>query len=373
MFKNTKIKKRDSNFELLRILAMLAVILSHFNLHGNFNNVDIYNFNINYLITRIFTVGCFANCIFILITGFFMIKSNVNYKKIISLIIDMVFYSCIIYLILILCGKVTFNKADLIKVLLPVFYGNWYCIYYVIFYLFIPIMNYVINSISKEKVQKLIFLIFMLFSVITTFTNNIYLFSNFTVFVLLYFIGAYIRLYMNQRLNIKNIIICIILSLMITLSTVVLQYILGVHLHISKMVTSSHHFIVCNFSFFVIVPAIFIFLLFKDLNIKYNKYINYISASVLPIYLIHENFLLKNIIWNEIFPNKMFINQFYFIFFAILKVLIVFVTCLMIDKLKKLLFENMQEKLCDKLYLIFEKVYLFIYNFCIRLLKKLYN
>ena len=40
---NTAIKKRNSNFELLRILAMVLIVASHFAAHGgfSFSNTDI--------------------------------------------------------------------------------------------------------------------------------------------------------------------------------------------------------------------------------------------------------------------------------------------------------------------------------------------
>ena len=93
-------KKRESNFELLRIFAIIMVIIGHFNVHGNigdltFNQSFISFFNI--LFSKFLSLGDVSNHIFMLLTGYFLIKSKVNYKSIIKLYLEMIFNCLIIF------------------------------------------------------------------------------------------------------------------------------------------------------------------------------------------------------------------------------------------------------------------------------------
>lgn len=351
-------KNRNSNIEILRIVSIFLVILSHFNVHGNYMVTNPYNININYLLKNIFTTGCFANSIFIIIMGYFMVKSSPNYKKIIKLILDMVFYSYMIGLICISLGLIEINKDNLIKILFPMIYGNWFCVYYIALYMFIPILNYLMNKIEKKDLKKYLILVFTFFSIITTITDNAYMLSNFATFILLYMIGAYISLYIDYELNKKRLYITTIILFTISLSTVAILYFTGIYLKKMNLVVYCNRYILGNSSFFVIIPSIFLFLSFKNTKMNNKKYINYISSSVLGIYLIHDNFIIRNIIWNIIVPNTVFFDKPYFFIFSLLKIIIIFIICLIIDKIKIRLFDNILKKTSSIIEKSLKKTYL---------------
>lgn len=65
----------------------------------------------------------------------------------------------------------------------------------------------------------------------------------------------------------------------------------------------------------------------------YNRGINAIVNSVLGVYLIHENPLVRNFIWRLWLPNIDYVDSPYFAIFMIGKVIIVFLVCLVIDQL----------------------------------------
>ena len=71
---------RNSNIELLRILAMLLIVQSHFSVHGymemvNGNLCSIGNGLNRFLLTAI-TTGNIGNGLFMLITGYFLSQST---------------------------------------------------------------------------------------------------------------------------------------------------------------------------------------------------------------------------------------------------------------------------------------------------------
>ena len=86
--------KRQSNFELLRIVAMLMIVFHHFAYHGAFN-YDSTSISISYFwYSLIIMGGKIGVNIFILISAYFLIlSSGINFKKIFKIIGQVLFYS----------------------------------------------------------------------------------------------------------------------------------------------------------------------------------------------------------------------------------------------------------------------------------------
>ena len=98
-----KIKSRQSNFELLRIVAMLMIVLNHFAHHGGFE-FDSTHITIPQLWwNALNTGGNLGVDLFVLISGYFLIKdSNVslkdNMQKLLKFWGQVFFFSIILYI-----------------------------------------------------------------------------------------------------------------------------------------------------------------------------------------------------------------------------------------------------------------------------------
>lgn len=347
-------KTRDSNFELLRIISIFIVIISHYNVHG-FNNIDIKNISFNLYLIKIFPVGCVANHIFILLTGYFTIKSHINYKKIIGLIIEMTFYSLILYLFTIITNINSFNIINFIKSLFPIFFGQWFIIYYILLCIITPFVNKFVSSISKTEYKKLIIVLILMLILIPSFTNNKWEFTKHDYFLLDYFLGGYIRLYGLNRFEKKSKKYLFLFCAMWILSVIVFIKI-GELTNFTKLINNASYLIRKNYSFVVFGLAFSLFLLFKAIKIKENKFINYISSSVLGIYLIHDNPFIRNWLWNEFWPNSNYFFSNFLVIHAIVKILIIFIICLIIDKTRILFFKRIEYKFSEKIYTLILKI-----------------
>ena len=73
-------KKRNSNIELLRIISMIMIILGHCNTYGNFDMQNINGFFNKFIIGNTY-LGNLGVIIFIVTTGYFMIKKEIQLKK----------------------------------------------------------------------------------------------------------------------------------------------------------------------------------------------------------------------------------------------------------------------------------------------------
>ncbi|MCU7212920.1 acyltransferase family protein [Turicibacter sanguinis] len=121
-----KTGKRNSNFELLRIIAMVMIVSLHTLGHGgglNNTTVNSINFIFNHILESLSIV---AVNIFILISGYFGIKSYSSVKSKISLLYkQMIFYSIIIGFIFIVFDK-NLSSINIIQMLFPISTQLWW-------------------------------------------------------------------------------------------------------------------------------------------------------------------------------------------------------------------------------------------------------
>lgn len=111
-------KNRDSNIELLRIIAMCLIIFHHMAL--NTGIVDGYTVNGNMIFGIIGGIGGkIGVVIFLLITGYFSINKNFSFKKVFILWLQIFCYSVGFMLVFRLTGIEKWSKVDTIKTFFP--------------------------------------------------------------------------------------------------------------------------------------------------------------------------------------------------------------------------------------------------------------
>ncbi len=90
------------------------------------------------------------NC-FVLITGYFMCKSEITIQKFLKLILQIIFYGIVIYFAFVLSGYEPFSIKQFIKRFLPIkSITDGFTSCYVAFFLFIPFLNIFIRNINKK-------------------------------------------------------------------------------------------------------------------------------------------------------------------------------------------------------------------------------
>lgn len=335
--KEIKNNNRNSNIELLRILCIISVIFHHSFVHSNIYTSNSFNFISFYLIQYL---GMISNNIFILITGYYMIGKNIKLKSIIKLILESLFYS---YLIMILY-VIFVGKQDIkmiITSIMPIMSNSqWFITAYIMLYITIPFINILIDNISKKQYVYLILILVTIFSILPTINILKIYFSNYIWFIFLYLVGAYIKKYGSKGLLARN-------NLLFIVSTILLGILILFNINIIQIKTNN---------FLIFVLGLSIFVEFINQNEFYNKTINYIASSSLGIYLIHDNFILRPIIWKVVNIEK-YMNTTYFWLYEIGVVTIIFGICLIIDKIRQRFIEKpLLTFVYDKLNCIIEKV-----------------
>ena len=332
-------KSRESNFELLRIITILMIIFYHFLYHTHFYYEAPYSIQI---VIR-FIVGFLIMHvnIFILLSGYFSYKNKFKISKLLSLNNAIWFYVVLFFFIGILFFNITYTKLDILKAILPITFNDyWFMTNFLLLYILSPILNKFINNTNRQSHFYILVFLLVVFSILPTFTNGEFynVSSGYSLyhFIFMYLIGAYLAKY-NIKYKIKYLIIAFIIFYLLNTTS----FFLG-----SNIVNSSNSLL--NYlgkalrdsylsynSPFIIFQAITFLLIFKNIKIS-SKVINYIASNVLGIYLIHDNNIVRTVLLNNITIN---FNSYSTILLGLLFTIIIFIICLLIEILRKLLFK----------------------------------
>lgn len=196
---------RLANFELLRILAMFMVVILHFNLyHGLLPALS------DPLTGRqIYGAALEAFCVvavnvYIMISGYVMIRSEFKISRMIRLVCQVLFYTLLVPLVLFLLGIPVLAQRDglygWLKYVFPISTGHyWFVTEYVILFLWMPFLNAACLQLKKRQLGILLGLLLLFFCVgksILPLPMPMDRFGyDFGWFLCLYLTGGYIRLY----------------------------------------------------------------------------------------------------------------------------------------------------------------------------------
>ena len=147
-------KERNSNIELLRIVSIILIVISHYVVHGiGIENLNAMPLSITKVFLQALVLGNLGTILFVLISGYYLINSKeIKLKKIIKLILQVVFYSSVIYIVLVLLHKEPFTFKNLIIAFFPItFKTYWFATAYIILYIFHPFINRFLNSLKQKE------------------------------------------------------------------------------------------------------------------------------------------------------------------------------------------------------------------------------
>ena len=320
--------ERNANIELLRIIAMLWIIADHFSLHGGFNfQTDSITLNNLWYQFKLMGGGI-GNSIFIITSGYFLINSpKINLNRLKILWLEIFFYSVSIYTILLSFGYVKFKIIDLVKILMPVTFRQWWFVTcYFTIYLIHPFINSFFKSISKN-LYRTILIIFLILPIIMRVDRGL---REIIWFIYLYIVGGYIRLYADNFGN-KKYILLALFGIIINFVLTVIFDMLNFHRPLLFGYATLLYGRIIYITFFI---SVCLFIFFKHLKIDIPL-INLISSCTLGVYLIHENKILRPVIWQNIFKNASYQDSPYLIIYSVFVIVCVYISCVIIELLRQ--------------------------------------
>lgn len=326
------LRTRDSNIELLRCLLMFMIVIVHItghNIMDSDNPVQLGEKNwwwANFLESLSEPA---VNC-FVLISGYYTIK--LSFKKIVVFLLPILFYEVLLSLL-------QYRYYHEISIT-PFHY--WFVRIYFGLMLLSPLLNIALKYVSKNQLATILILLLLFYSVFST--PPLWCLSgnegrNMLIFIMLYLIGYYIRHYYEENYSsgiylLTYILLCVVLNIETYLLARIGRY--------AGSATLSYNYD----NILVILMAISLFLFFSKLHVK-SRFINYVARSAFFVYIISENDyvwphpyglydLLDVQTWNETSAYPLLVVG---------AALSIFSVCIVIDKLRLLLFGKIEQRI----------------------------
>lgn len=341
--------KRKSGIELLRIIIMFQIILLHLYDYGKLAEfANECGGLTNLAFDAIWAMSRMPVNVFILITGYFMVTSEFDLKKVFNkgkkVYLTMIFYSLLITGIFFVINPDLISVPKIFKAFMPFFSKKWYFLSnYLIILALSPFINLILQKLDKKQYRIFCGIVFIVMSVWTTFANmggfnkvfkitnlvDPYMGKSVGGFLLMYIIGGYLRRFTtgNNKPQLKYLILFFAFCATDFALRIFPQY-------------SSNVYGMYN-NPLVIGEAITIFLFFRDMHF-YSSVVNIVAGTTLGIYAIHETSFVRNMLWDNSFFNGIFTNS------SVLTVGIaafvycacIFVVCCLLDLMRQKLFNG---------------------------------
>ena len=308
---NNRISTRDSNIELLRIISMIAIVAHHLFYHGGiFQNTgnNIANLLWGGVIIPGGKIG--YDC-FVIITAWFLSGKQFKGRRFINIALEAIFFN------IVGMGLATALNNGIIEPITP---RNWigcffpisgithgFAIYYLVFLLLLPLLNYVSEKMSKKNTQAILLLLFLIkiwspvFRHIVDIANFTDLTDGLYTFVFIYFVIVYIKRWPFKFHIHRAIWVSVFALLWILVSA---SYILSVAYPEIGVFSLFCSFSAGDSSPVTMLIAFCLFFLFKDIKVKQNKFINFIASHTFGILLFHDHNYFRYIIWERVFSVK---------------------------------------------------------------------
>lgn len=323
--KENRIQQRDSNFELLRIVAMVGIILYHLvRHHTDYNRFALINLETGAsfqhlgIIQIFYTLGQLGNTLFILITGYFLIeKTEINVLRPGLKLLNRS------YLLALILLAVAFlfdyfqlpyaSNSDLHMALK----GWWFVGYYLFIIVFAKFfLNKFLQGLDKQRYLQLILCGVILLSFMEVFDvfENLKL-QNFAIGIVIYAIGGFIRRY-NPFEKIRLLTLLLLIAAFVGIQLIQYQTKLDTNLqqfYLDYALDDTLLFVKSPFtnilwspSILFLICSVTLFELFRRIKLGHNPFINGLSATTFSVYLFHESSFFKGLYFKGLpLPNRL--------------------------------------------------------------------
>ena len=340
-------KKRSSNIELLRLIAMFMIVLSHATQYMSggtyWNQIVNEPLSWNLLFGSILGGGGqTAVIIFVAITSFYQCdkKKKVSLSRLTEIAIDTVILNLIIRIADLIAAKNVSIGNVIIAIVKAVFSPisgeYWFVTAFLVFGLLVPILRTGVEAFSRDQLQKCC----VVLTIVLMCSDFFYLrFAGSVIdFVYVFVLISYLKRYEYERMN-QNCKKYFVLS---GLSIVTLCLLLKVAAEatqkdfFAKGIT--HVFV--NWNPILVVFSVSIFWMFYIMDLKNNKAVNKAAGCVFGVYILHENQVLSgknSLLWCQIFRLNKHFYSFGFPIILIADALVVFGVTLTLALLYKMM------------------------------------
>lgn len=295
--------KRQANFELLRIVAILMIIALHYVVKGDIVEYNGDGWTPLYCVLQLLKAFLIplTNC-FVLVSGYFLVDAKWRWQRIFSLLAQILFYSVFVPLVMIGLGMLSWKDLgfyDWLGFFLPIETEHyWFATAYLYLYIFAPVLGAGVRQIEKKTLQTLIVVLLLFFSVEKTVIPVSLVMDkggyDFGWFLCLFLIAAYLRLYGFGKLDEKKnglklyAVMCLCIFALSALTGFIVERTGRLRYYEEQPYTYNH--------VLVLLASIGLFAAFKNLKIREGEMAEIIrrfAPYTFGVYLLHEHILIR--------------------------------------------------------------------------------
>ena len=341
LHENNRIMKRESNFEVLRTLAMFFVVVYHCLTHGvggeyGFSTVRAVSLS-NLLFSDFMLVfSSIAVNLYVMISGYFLVSLDFKLSRIVRTWVITCFYMVIITFLFIFLGLKPFSIMTIGKSFFPLSTdAYWFVTQYIGLLILSPFLSIMLGKLTyKQYVGLLIGGAFICLSIIPDFplgkrfhvAHGNSLFS----FTYLFVVAGFIRYHLRQ-LSMKKLVIIISFVVLITF---VYELYIGSHYNISYLIWF-------DYNGFPFILSVLVFILVKQSIIPDNRLCNVLvqlAPYTFGVYLIHDHLFVREWLWS-VFPLTAQCEKWIYPLIIIGICLLIFLSCSLIEAIRKIIFK----------------------------------
>ncbi len=339
-------KTRSSQFELLRILAMLIIVMHHYAVHGGFAFIGVTG---NRFFVDMFGMGGhLGDNLFMLISAWFLCReTRFRMKGAVLLFLQVTFFSVLLYGVAVIVGPTEFSLSSFMAYALPFIYyenANWFAVAYFMLLLFAPFLARASEALGRRSHGILLLVCFVCFYCIPTFFDRFPYGNELILFVFLFFVASYIKKYPtafteNRRFNgIATLIFGAFFLLSVPIALLLGLRFPGLIEHAT------------GFRYMQKIPCLLfsvsLFCFMKNRKPFVSRAVNRLAGCMFTVYLIHDHKLIRPLLWQSLFRCPSYQDSPFLFLHAMIAVLSVFLACTLLG----LLYGNTVDRLFRFLY-----------------------
>lgn len=329
-------KERSSNIELYRIIVMLLIVMHHYVVNSGLLD-EMFETPTATKSIFLYMLGMWGktgiNC-FVLITGYFMCKSKITLHKFIKLLFQIELYNIVFGLIFLFAGYIPLSLKSLFKILNPISdVASDFISCFLLFYLFIPFLNILLNNLSQKQHLLLVMLSIGTYSILGTIPSIGVTFNYVTWFCVLYVVASYIRFYGIWRNEEKMFWGGVsLVSIFISVLSVFIMLFRTAWMGADQSWGMLMFFVSDSNKFLAFLVSVSTFMYFKSIHIPQSKLINTIASCTFGVLLIHANSdAMRQWLWKDTCNNVGMFHSGMIYIHALCVPIVVFIVCAIID------------------------------------------
>ena len=340
--------ERESNFELLRIVAMFLVVLYHASGRARGLAED-QGFSTNPFFFQLCSFcGDLGNSLFVLISGYFLAGRSFSARRVARLWMQTLFWSVLLTALALAAGR-SFSIREVWRGMTPVFsITYWFITCYLIFCFFQPYMDRLLDTLDRREFRRLLVVMFVVFSLLRTVVPGDFVhFTKMTMFFFLYSITAYLRRYPDAVGVFDRAWRCFAAAG--ALALLLIGY-FALCLRFGDRISSLR---LDRFNHMATLPqlamALLIFLGFRALRMPHSRLVNRLATACLGVYLIHYSYAWRDWIWHTLFGALPMNRAAAIIPCLLLAVVLVYALCTLLELLRLRFVEPVCMRLIDRI------------------------